>query len=299
MNENRRRLLPPMAALHSFAAAARLESFSRAAQELGLTQGAVSRQIAQLEDWLQLLLFDRAGRGVVLTPEGRDYVEAVGPALDRIRRATARAIERRPDHELYIATLPSFGMRWLAPRLPNLTALVPDIVVNFSARSTEFDFDDEEFDAAIHFGQADWRGVNHDLLFREQAVAVMSPDFVVAHGIKSPDDLARAPLLALTSRRRAWAGWFETCRVSVPAPEPGATFEQFLMLAQAAIAGAGAALIPTFLIMPELTSGALVQPFETAAPDLGAYYLVSPPDRVGSRTFRQFREWILSESLPK
>lgn len=296
MHEGNRRLLPPMAALHSFAAAARLGGFSRAGDELGLTQSAVSRQVAHLEDWLQLRLFDRAHRRVTLTPEGRDYAEAIAPALDRIRRATARAIARRPERELAIATLPSFGMRWLAPRLPQLTAQFPDMIVSFAARSTEFSFAEERFDAAIHFGRPDWPGVAHDLLFDEQAVAVMSPGFAAAHGIGEPADLARVPLLVLASRRRAWPAWLAACGVDAAVREPGATFEQFLMLAQAAMAGAGAALIPSFLIEPELASGALVRPFAQAAPEAGAYYLVYPPERIASEAFRQFRDWMLEEA---
>ncbi|MFC3712963.1 LysR substrate-binding domain-containing protein [Sphingoaurantiacus capsulatus] len=295
MSDASRRLLPPMAALHSFAAAARLGSFSRAGDELGLTQSAVSRQIAHLEDWLQLRLFDRTGRRVVLTAEGSAYAEAIAPALDRIRRATARAIERRPDRELSIATLPSFGMRWLAPRLPRLTAQIPDLTINFSARATEFHFADEAFDAAIHFGRPDWPDAAHDLLFGEQAVAVMSPDFIARHAIVTPADLARVPLLALSSRRRAWPAWFGAGSIAAPAPEPTAAFEHFLMLAQAAAAGAGAALIPSFLIEPELASGVLVSPFELTAPDLGAYYLVYPPDRLDSPAFGQFRDWLIAE----
>lgn len=296
MNDNRRRLLPPMAVLHSFAAASRLGSFSRAGDELGLTQSAISRQIAHLEDWLQLRLFDRVGRRVVLTSEGRDYADAIEPALDRIRRATARAIARRPDRELAIATLPSFGMRWLAPRLPRLTAQIPDLVVSFSARATEFDFAEEEFDAAIHFGRPDWPGVRHDRLFGEQAVAVMSPQFRDAHAIEAPADLARVPLLALASRRGAWRSWLAASDVQSPVPDPNATFEQFLMLAQAAIAGAGAALIPSFLIEPELASGVLVRPFATTASDGGAYYLVYPPERLDSAAFAEFRAWMLAEA---
>lgn len=296
MDDARRRLLPPMAALHSFAAAARVGSFSRAGDELGLTQSAVSRQIAHLEDWLQLRLFDRTGRRVVLTSEGRDYADAIVPALDRIRRATARAIARRPDRELAIATLPSFGMRWLAPRLPRLAAHSPDLVVSFAARSTEFDFGEEQFDAAIHFGRDDWPGVAHDLLFREEAVAVISPAFRDKHCIERPYDLMQAPLLALASRPQAWRGWFDAVGIAEARPEPTATFEHFLMLAQAASAGAGAALIPSFLIEPELASGALISPFEATARQAGAYYLVYPADRLENQFFRNFRSWLLDEA---
>jgi len=296
MSDSSRRYLPPTAALHSFSVAARLQSFSRAGDELGLTQSAISRQIAHLEDWLQLTLFERIGRRVALTPEGRDYAEAIAPAIDSIRRATARAIERRPERELAIATLPSFGMRWLAPRLPRLAAQIPDLVVNFSARSTEFDFSEEDFDAAIHYGRADWPGVAHDLLFAEQAVAVLSPALVETHGVRLPEDLTRVPLLGLASRRHAWSDWFREAGVATPVTELAAGFEQFLMLAQAAIAGAGAALLPSFLIEPELESGVLVCPFETQSPNSGAYYLVYPPERIENAAFAEFRDWVMAES---
>jgi DNA-binding transcriptional LysR family regulator len=187
-------------------------------------------------------------------------------------------------------------MRWLAPRLPRLTAQIPDIVVNFSARSTAFDFADEPFDAAIHFGRPDWMGVTHDLLFHEDAVAVMAASFVELHSIGRPADLLHAPLLTLASRRHAWRAWFSACGVAGDAVEQGATFEHFLMLAQAAVAGTGAALIPQFLIEPELASGALVQPFPQPVPDAGSYYLVYPPDRIDSVALREFRDWIVSEA---
>ena len=168
MKQNARRYFPPMAALHSFASAAKHNSFSRAADDLGLTQGAISRQIATLENWLQLRLFNRNGRRVTLSADGRDYAAAIAPALDRIRTATHRAIDRRPERELSIATLPGFGMRWLAPRLPLLTERHPNLIVNFASRSTQFDFSEESFDAAIHFGLPDWPLATHDFLFREQ-----------------------------------------------------------------------------------------------------------------------------------
>jgi len=150
-----RRLLPPMAALHSFAAAARHGHFSRAGAEVGLTQSAVSRQIALLEDWLGVQLFERNGRRVALTADGAAYMEAIGPALQRIRQATAQMIDRTERGAITIATLPSFGMRWLAPRLPGLTAQQADLVVNFAARSDLFEFASTAFDAAIHFGLPD------------------------------------------------------------------------------------------------------------------------------------------------
>ncbi len=289
-----RRLLPPIGALASFAAAARHGSFSRAGDEVGLTQSAVSRQVALLEDWLQTPLFARVGRRVVLNAAGRAYAEAVAPALDRIRSATGRLAARRPDGELTIATLPSFGMRWLAPRLPGLSARHPELVVNFAARSLPFDFAHETFDAAIHFGQPDWPGAAHEFLFREVAVPVCSPAWLTANPIAAPEDLAAKPLLHLSTRGDAWRRWFEAAGIASP-DRSGPSFEHFLMLAQAAAAGAGVALVPSFLIAPELAAGALVAALDRPLATAGAYYLVYP-EAVCNPTLRAFADWIGGEA---
>jgi DNA-binding transcriptional LysR family regulator len=291
-----RRLLPSMAALNSFAAAARLGGFSRAGDEVGLTQSAVSRQIALLEAWLQTPLFDRAGRRVTLNAEGRAYAEEITPALERIARATARLAARRSTNELSIATLPSFGMRWLAPRLPRLTARHPELVVNFAARSFPFAFADESFDAAIHFGRADWPGASHDFLFRETALPVCSPDWLATHPIATPADVLGKPLLFQSSRRDAWARWLCAAGVEAKSVPSGPVFEHFLMLAQAAAAGAGLALIPSFLIEPELAAGTLVCPAPVPLVTDEAYYLVCPEAAEGNAALTRFRAWIAEEA---
>lgn len=296
MNEHARRLLPPMAALHSFLAAARHDSFSRAAAEIGLTQGAVSRQIATLEDWLQTELFERNGRRVRLSEHGRAYADAVGPALAAIRVATARALTEPAATALRIATLPTFGMRWLAPRLGQLTRDMPDLVIEFAARSHEFDFAEEGFDAAIHYGQPNWPGAEHDLLFRERSIPVIAPRLIAEHPIRNPEDLLRFPLLAQAERRNAWRQWLHHAGVGTDRMLPGPTFEHFLMLAQAAVAGAGVALVPSFMIEPELESGALVCPFDEAVMSEEAYYLVCPTDRLVHPHFARLREWLLTEA---
>lgn len=287
-----RKLLPPMAALSSFVAAARHGSFSRAGQQVGLTQSAVSRQIAILEDWLQVPLFDRHGRRVVLNAAGQAYADQVRPALDRIRAATEHALRQAEGHELTVATLPSFGMRWLAPRLPNLTARHPEMTVNFAARSFPFDLGDEGFDAAIHFGKPDWPDASHLFLFREQAVVVGAPEWIAEQGICEPHDLIGKPLLFQSSRPTAWNRWFVNCGVADLPPLKGPSFEHFLMLAHAAAAGAGVALIPRFLIEPELASGALVAPFSQALSGEEAYYLVRRQGWESNAALVAFSTWI-------
>lgn len=169
------RPLPAMTTLRCFSAAARLGSFSRAADELALTQSAVSRQIAGLEKLLDVRLFDRHGPRIALSSAGSGYASAVDEALRIIERASARANPSRNTKSVTIATLPSFGMRWLAPRLSGLARYAPDLIISFSARADEFDLDDEGVDAAIHFGQADWPRAVHDRLFGERSLPVVSP----------------------------------------------------------------------------------------------------------------------------
>lgn len=296
MNEHARRLLPPMGTLHSFMAAARHGSFSKAAGEIGLTQSAISRQVATLEDWLQTPLFDRNGRRVQLNADGRAYADAIGPALSAIRVATARALAEPAERALRIATLPTFGMRWLAPRLGQLTRDMPDLVIEFAARTHEFDFDEEGFDAAIHYGLPSWPGAEHELLFRERAIPVIAPRLMEDHPVNVPCDLLQFPLLVQAERRDAWRLWLGHMGVPTDRMIAGPTFEHFLMLAQAAAAGAGVALVPSFMIQPELESGALICPFDQAVVGEAAYYLVYPADRLNSTRFARLREWILAEA---
>lgn len=296
MNENRR-FLPPMAALNSFVAAARHGSFSKAGEQVGLTQSAVSRQIAILEEWLQTSLFERRGRRVILNAAGAAYAEQVRAGLDRIRSATEQAMRRREGRALTIATLPSFGMRWLAPRLPDLTAQHPDMTVNFAARSFPFDLRDEGFDAAIHFGRPDWIDASHLFLFREETIVVCAPDWFRTQRIAGPRDLVGKSLLFQVSRPSAWNRWFARCGLDELAPLKGPEFEHFLMLAQAAAAGSGAALIPRFLIGPELEAGTLIAPFEQSLEDENAYYLVRRPDWAANRGLVDFCAWISARAL--
>jgi DNA-binding transcriptional LysR family regulator len=293
-----RKYLPQMQALIAFEAAVRHGGFSRAGEEIGLTQSAVSRQIAQLEDMLQAALFDRIGRRVRLNEVGRAYADALLPALDSIRRATARASARPSQTALRVATLPSFGMRWLAPRLPQLTARHPDLVIDFAARSQPFDFGHEDFDAAVHFGvAADWPGVAMDFLFREEAVPVCSPAWLAAHPLREPADLLHAPLLSQISRRDAWARWLAMAGVDASGLAQGPAYEHFLMLAQACAAGVGVALIPSFLIQPELEAGTLVIPFARPLSTEQAYYLVYPTGALGAGPLAQFRDWMVEQAL--
>jgi len=295
MNHDDRRRLPPMAMLHCFEAAARLGSFSRAAQAMGLTQSAVSRHVANLEHWLGVTLFDRNGRRIALNAAGRQFDEDLTPALDAIRRATGRLMEPEPENVVELAVLPGFGMRWLAPRLPRLSRKHPELVVNITARADIFDFAREPFHAAIHVGTPDWPGARHDLLFPESVVPVVSPTLRDLEGIATPDDFLRIPLLVQSQRRDAWSRWFAL--FGRPGPEIDAlpSIDHFLMLAQAVKAGGGAALIPSFLIEPELESGELVIPVDAPLTEQRSYWLAYPEASRQTQALTCFRHWLVEE----
>lgn len=300
MNYDDRRRLPPMAMLHCFEASARLGSFSRAAMALNLTQSAVSRHVANLEQWLGAPLFDRNGRRVVLNDKGQSYLDDLAPALAAIRRATGRLLDPEPEHVIELAVLPGFGMRWLAPRLPRLTQKHPDLVINIASRVDLFDFAREPFHAAIHVGDPDWPGAQHDLLFHEHVVPVISPTLAQQQAIRHPEDLLRIPLLVQSQRKDAWSRWF--AQFDLPGPQPSnlPSISHFLMLAQAVKAGGGAALIPSFLIEPELSAGELVIPFVTPLSGVArhherSYWLAFPEASTRMNAFTLFREWMREE----
>ncbi|RKF23332.1 LysR family transcriptional regulator [Altericroceibacterium spongiae] len=294
-----RRGLPPMAMLHCFEMAAQLGSFTRAGAALQLTQSAVSRHISNLEQWLDAPLFDRNGRRVALNETGRLYLEEIGPALAAIRRATGRMIDPEPEHIIELAVLPGFGMRWLAPRLPRLTQRHPDLVVNIAARVDIFDFPREPFHAAIHVGKPDWPGAEHDLLFHEEVVPVISPALQAEHAISRAEDLLKVPLLVQSRRRDAWARWFALSGISAPDMQNLPSLSHFLMLAQSVKAGGGAALLPSFLIAPELEAGELVIPVNRPLPEDRSYWLAFPESSHKIRAFALFREWLHEECAGK
>ncbi len=293
----RRGFLPNVGNLLAFEATARHGSVSRAAEELNLTQSAISRQIQQLEDSLGVSLFRRTRQRVMLTDVGRMYASQVRNTLTELSDATHQAIALSgTSGVLNLAVLPTFGTRWLIPRIPEFFARHPDATVNFGVRLVPFDFAAEPFDAAIHFGQPHWPGAVCELLRREEAVPVCSPAYRERENIRTPEDLTRALLLQQSTRPTAWAEWFAGVGVAIGNPLRGPRFEQFAMIAQAAAAGLGAALIPNFLIADELASGRLEILFPHSLVSGGAYYLVYPEPKAEAPLVRSFRDWIMAKT---
>lgn len=288
--------LPPVADLLAFEAAARHHSISRAADELHLTQSAVSRQIRQLEQQLGIALFHRVRQRIVLTDIGRVYAADVRAVLQQLSGASQKVMASAGGGLLNLAVLPTLGTRWLIPRLGGFVARHPEVTVNFAARSEPFDFAQEPFDAAIHFGAPHWAGAACAYLMHEAVVPVCSPAFAERHAVRQPQDLAAVVLLQQSTRPTQWAEWFEQVGVAGAPALRGPRFEQFAMIAQAAVSGLGAALLPSFLVEAEIAAGALTVLFPQALTSDDAYYLVYPESRAQVPLLLAFRDWIVGEA---
>lgn len=293
----KRGFVPHADSLIAFECAARHGSFTRAAEELHLTQGAVSKQVRHLEVRLGVELFKRVRQRIVLTDAGRLYLHDVRGALESLTAATRQVMSFAGNEDvLNLATLPSFGTHWLAPRLAGFIAAHPSANFNIAVRLRPFDFAKEPFDAAIHYGDPVWAGAVAEPLFREEVVAVSSPSFRARHRILGPADLAGLTRLHQSTRPLAWRQWFEAAGVDTDLAFQGPRFEQFVMMAEAAANDLGAALVPRFFVSEDLASGRLVQLFDTVLRLPSAYHLVYPENRGLRPVAARFRDWLLAEA---
>lgn len=283
-----RRYLPSIPSLLALEAVERLGSASAAAEELNLTQSAVSRQLQALEGQLGVALLIREKHRLRLTPAAQDFVTEARRALQRLSQASLTLRANPTGGALSLAILPAFGMHWLAPRLASFARLHPEVTVNLSTRLKPFDFTDSAFDAAIHYGRQDWPGVDYLKLMDEEILAVAAPSF-------APLAEARAilglPLLQLESRSGDWGRWL--AHHGTPGQRPPAMlFDQFATMQQAAIHGMGAALLPLFLIERDLAERRLIPLFGHAIRALGSYYLVWPKERPARAPLTSLRQWL-------
>ncbi|MEH6404317.1 MAG: LysR family transcriptional regulator [Sneathiella sp.] len=289
-----RRFLPPTHLLNAFEAAARSGSFSTAARSLNLTQSAVSRQIKALEEFLGVELFTREKQKVHLTEAGKTYADQIREALKIIASASVNIQTNPSGGTLNLAILPTFGTRWLAPRLPDFLATMPGITLNLSTRMEAFDFDTEGLDAAIHFGSPDWLNTERAFLMNETVLPACSAAYKRNHKIEDPKDLQDCTLLHLESRPDAWGKWSATQNVSFE-DKKAVVFDQFATAANAARSGLGIALLPTFLIEAELSEETLVPALDLPMESEEAYYLVWPKGRSNFPPLLAFRNWLSQE----
>ncbi|QWW67632.1 LysR family transcriptional regulator [Rhizobium sp. WYJ-E13] len=290
-----RRFLPSTSHLAAFEAVARTGSVTAAARELDLTQSAVSRQIKALEEQLGVELFLRERQTVRLTLAGDAYAREIREALRRISSASLNLRANPHGGTLNLAILPTFGTRWLAPRLGRFLSANPGVTINLVTRLSSFDFRLDSIDAAIHFGHPHWPGAELAFLMSERTLPACSPDFLKRNAISHPEDLLTVPLLHLTTRPDAWERWFADNGVAFESVH-GMLFDQFATAAQAAIAGLGVALLPTFLIQEDLKRGDLIAAVNREMESRERYYLAFPPERADYAPLAAFRDWIVSEA---
>jgi DNA-binding transcriptional LysR family regulator len=291
-----RRKIPSTSALVSFEAAARHESFTKAAEELSLTQSAVCRQIGSLESFLGIELFRRSRRGVKLTEAGLSYSRRVATQLDAVERDTLSVMGNQGANAIELAVVPTFGTQWLLPRLKDFQKRQPEVTVNLTNRTRPFLFADTDFDAAIYFGDADWPGTESYRLMGENPVPVCSPTLLDKRDHLTPTEIAALPLLQQTTRPYAWRQWFNGLDMNIARDMTGPRYELFSMLAQAAIHEMGIALIPPFLIQRELQEKRLAIANPHALSSIKSYYLMIPVRKVESASLRAFRDWLVEQA---
>jgi LysR family glycine cleavage system transcriptional activator len=269
--------LPTLAVLRCFEASAKQESFTAAAEELGLTQSAVSRQVKELEDQIGAPLFRREGRGVRLTGAGRALADVICDDLERLRRTMRHAVAAGTGPQvLAIAAPPTFAARWLVPRLPEFRDMHNGLEMVVYSRSEPFDLHKEQIDVAVHFGGWDWPGAQLSPLCPETLVAVASPDLVARYDVSESVDLLNMPLLHLSSRGHLWEEFALSLNENGSTFRRGSTFDQFSLVISAALAGMGAAILPTYLIERELNDGQLIRLADVTSDTAKSYFVATP-----------------------
>lgn len=290
------RRLPPLNAVRAFEAAARHLSFTRAADELNVTQAAISHQVKALEERLGITLFKRLNRALRLTDAGQAYLPAVRDALDAIAVATDRLQSANRSGRLTVTTLHSFASAWLLPRLLRFREQHPDIDIRLDADDSLSDFARDEIDLAIRHGSGSYPGLTSELLLTEEIFPVCSPTLMTdSHPLRTPEDLRHHTLLH-DDGLIDWRTWLAAAGVRGIDADAGPGYTNSRILLDAAVAGQGVALARSVIVADDIVTGRLVRPFELALPAKFAYYIVAPPMNWDAPKIVAFREWLHQEA---
>jgi LysR family glycine cleavage system transcriptional activator len=292
--------LPSLSGLRAFEAAARHLSFTRAADELNVTQTAVSHLIRRLEEQLGVQLFVRRNRALELTREAASYLPAVRGAFEDLRRATDRL--RRPEREgvLTVSTTASLAAKWLVTRVAAFQDANPGIEVRITTSSHLVDFQREEVDMAVRYGRGNWPGLRTDWLMAEDMFPVCSPSLLGGdHPPRSPEDLEHHTLLHATASREDWQLWLTAAGLPVSlATRRGLSFDQSFMAIEAAVEGLGIALGRTRFVEADIAAGRLVVPFNVVLPADAGFYIVAPEATADTPKIALFRQWLIDSVGP-
>jgi LysR family glycine cleavage system transcriptional activator len=298
------RRLPPLNALRAFDIAARTRSFTAAAEELHVSQGAVSRHVAQLEAYLGVALFRREHGGTQLTPVGTEYARAVGTAFDGVEHATRNAVTLGQRRPLRIKLFPSLAIKWLITRLAEFHAAHPAVEVSITTTPKLVRFDPEEDDFTLQIGNMPQAGVRYDKLIAIDLLPVCSPAYLQRHPVVAAEDLFERVLLRSVQRPNDWLLWFRCAGIAEDRLREviqsglrfGMKFGNSALAYQAAIDGMGVVIAQRELVRDDLASGRLVAAHELAASNGEAYYLASAADPLGNPDIVAFHDWMLSQS---
>ncbi|WP_150305834.1 LysR substrate-binding domain-containing protein [Pseudomonas saliphila] len=290
------REIPPLNALRVFESVARLKSFSKAAEELHVSQSAVSRQISLLESYLQVQFFHRDRSGIRLTDIGEQYYQGIHPAFDRIVIATRGLTAQMDDEPLRIRVYSTFAARWLMHRLPQMQTMHPELRIRITTAVAPVDFSAEKVDASIQLGKGDWEGLDSLFLFNDEMRPVCKPKLVSGTPTgRSPADVFGFRLIHSHYRKSDWSDWLASAGIEYQMEEDPFMLPSSLLAYQAAQDGLGIAMAQTRMVEQELRSGTLLYFCEhTLTRDLG-YYLVTQPDSPRATKISLFRDWLLKE----
>ena len=286
--------LPPLNALRAFEAAARRLSFTRAAEELGVTQAAISHQVKVLEEDLGFRLFRRLNNGLLLTEKGEAYLPSVRQAFDVLCEATDAVQGHSGSQVLTLSVLPNFALRWLVPRLAEFQRRNPVIDVRLLTAYRSTEFLREDIDAAIRLG-ADWPDLNADRLFGSDMFPVCSPMLVAERPLREPADLARHLLLHVYGALDDWPLWLEAAGASDIASDRGPSFDSYALALEAAAHGCGVAMARSAFVQDDLASGRLIAPFALPVKRSEAWYFLWPKTGAPRKVW-MFRSWLLAHA---
>lgn len=283
--------LPPLNPLKAFEAAARLNSLTLAAEELNVSQVAVSRQVKVLEEYLGVALFRRLHRGIEVTREGRQLYEGVTRAFQDIGVASRQVSRRGRRDILSIQSYTTFSQRWLIPRLAEFHDLNPRIEVRLSSSTAPVDFETQNLDAAIRSGRGEWPDLHSEKLADIELIPVCAPALAENAGLKEPSDLNRIRLLHSMARPNDWASWFKAAGIKAE-PNPGIRYENSALAYEAAILEIGAAIAIRPFAQRQIDNGTLTTPFALSCRTGEAYYLTWPRGVTPSGPLVKFLDWI-------
>jgi DNA-binding transcriptional LysR family regulator len=289
-----RRGVPSLSALQAFEAAARHESFSKAAAELSQTHGAVCKKVNELEAHLGITLFERVRQRLVLSAAGAEYARRIRVHLDQIRRDTLELVRQQSEVKIQLAVGVTFASQWLIPRLHDFYALNPDLQLHIMGRDQPTFFDNSSFDAAIYFAQSLWPAMpGQPLVNDDRILAVCAPALIGKRDSLTSEAISALPWIHTRDLPRAWLAWSETaCSKVIEPSSSNQHYDMFIMAINAALSGLGVALLPRILIERELRSGALIQLHPHSIPNPETVYYSFPEQKRDWEPLKRFDQWL-------